>query len=73
MAGGPANWARAITGGSVVIGFGYLLLKTATPNEQQLYDSLSPDLKRRVDAQRSSQADSERSAKVKEEQSKRLV
>ncbi|WFD18579.1 assembly factor cbp4 [Malassezia caprae] len=68
MAGGAANWLRALTGGSVIIGVGYLLLKTATPNEQELYDSLSPDLRRKVDAHRRAHVDAARAAEVKQEQ-----
>ena len=50
MAGGARNWARALIGGSVIIGGGYLLMiceylaaawltdAATTPTEQQLYD-----------------------------------
>lgn len=50
MPGGARNWARALTGGSFVIGLGYLLMKSAccpahgdadliatVPTEEQLY------------------------------------
>lgn len=47
MAGGAANWARALTRGAIVIGTGVVLLKSrynlsltpaTTPNEQEMYD-----------------------------------
>ena len=47
MAGGTANWARALTRAAIVIGTGVVLLKSrynlsltaaTTPNEQQMYD-----------------------------------
>ena len=47
MAGGAANWARALTRAAIVIGTGVVLLKSrynlsltaaTTPNEQQMYD-----------------------------------
>ncbi|KAF9533485.1 hypothetical protein CPB83DRAFT_845337 [Crepidotus variabilis] len=34
------------------MGVGYLMMKVTTPTEQQLYDELSPELKRKVDATR---------------------
>lgn len=47
MAGGAANWARALTRAAIVIGTGVVLQKSrynlsltaaTTPNEQQMYD-----------------------------------
>jgi hypothetical protein len=35
-----------------LLGFGYGLMKATTPNEEQLYKELAPDLKRKVDASR---------------------
>ncbi|WFD22163.1 hypothetical protein MEQU1_000825 [Malassezia equina] len=50
MAGGAANWLRALTGGSVIIG------------------SLSPDLRRKVDAHRRAHIDAARANELKQEQ-----
>ncbi|AXA48375.1 mitochondrial protein required for assembly of cytochrome bc1 complex [Malassezia restricta] len=69
MAGGAANWARALTRAAIVIGTGVVLLKTTTPNEQQMYDNLSPDLKRSVDAQRHAHERAAQSARIREQQS----
>ncbi|KAG9012341.1 hypothetical protein FRB95_009732 [Tulasnella sp. JGI-2019a] len=35
-------------------------MRTTTPNEQQMYDALEPDQRRRVDAIRAQRADNER-------------
>ncbi|KOS15348.1 cytochrome b mrna processing protein [Malassezia pachydermatis] len=70
MAGGAANWARAFIGGGFIVGTGYMLLKFATPSEQELYNSLSPDLKRKVDEQRHAQANKEQVQHMKTLQEK---
>ncbi|KAF8162920.1 hypothetical protein B0H34DRAFT_693446 [Crassisporium funariophilum] len=41
-----ALWTTALTG------TGYLLMKATTPSEEQLYNSMAPDLRRKVDATR---------------------
>lgn len=45
-------WGKAIVMSGGVFGVGYALLKLTTPSEKELYDSLSPDLRRQVDAKR---------------------
>ncbi|WFD39477.1 uncharacterized protein MJAP1_002454 [Malassezia japonica] len=67
MAGGARNWTRAFVGGSIIIGIGYALLKYNTPSEQELYNSLSPDLKREVDQRRRQLADAKRSEVLKQQ------
>ncbi|KDR81809.1 hypothetical protein GALMADRAFT_240030 [Galerina marginata CBS 339.88] len=47
-------WAR-FTGFSLgLMGIGYALMKATTPTEEQLYNEMSPDLRRKVDAARAS-------------------
>jgi len=43
-------WGRVILLSAGVIGFGWVLMKAIVPTEEQLYNSLSPDLKRQADA-----------------------
>lgn len=40
---------------SVIVGIGYGIMAITTPNEQQFYDALAPDLKRKVDDSRAYQ------------------
>jgi len=45
-------WLR-FTGLSVgLVGIGYALMKATTPTEEQLYNEMAPDLRRKVDAAR---------------------
>jgi len=43
-------WARVIVLSTGVIAAGYILMKAIVPSEEQVYNSLSPDLKRQADA-----------------------
>ncbi|RDB24069.1 Assembly factor CBP4 [Hypsizygus marmoreus] len=46
------SWSR-FTGASIgLMGMGYLLMKATTPTEDQLYNEMAPDLRRKVDAAR---------------------
>jgi len=47
-----AAWGRASLVSLGVCAVGYALLKLTTPSDQELYDSLAPDLRRQVDARR---------------------
>ncbi|KAF5391460.1 hypothetical protein D9757_002055 [Collybiopsis confluens] len=43
-------WAR-FTGTSVILmGIGYALMKASVPTEEELYNRMAPDLRRKVDA-----------------------
>ncbi|TFK27325.1 hypothetical protein FA15DRAFT_207892 [Coprinopsis marcescibilis] len=46
------NWLKfsAFTAG--LLGIGYTLMKATTPTEEQLYNEMSPDIRRKVDAAR---------------------
>ncbi|KJA20223.1 hypothetical protein HYPSUDRAFT_68626 [Hypholoma sublateritium FD-334 SS-4] len=45
-------WARFAGFSLALMGVGYGLMKATTPTEQQLYDEMAPDLRRRVDLAR---------------------
>ncbi|KAK0533407.1 hypothetical protein OC834_002253 [Tilletia horrida] len=49
---GPVPWGRLFVASAGIIGIGYAVMKATTPSEKQLYDALSPDLKRQVDQHR---------------------
>ncbi|GFZ45124.1 hypothetical protein JCM24511_02850 [Saitozyma sp. JCM 24511] len=48
MSGG-FMWGKFAVYSTIIIGVGYTAMKLATPTEQQFYDALAPDLKRKVD------------------------
>jgi len=50
MSGFP--WGRFAIFGTGLVGMGYALMKATTPTEEELYNRLAPDLKRKVDASR---------------------
>ncbi|KAF6764713.1 hypothetical protein DFP72DRAFT_869016 [Ephemerocybe angulata] len=43
------RWAGLTT---VLMGAGYMLMKATTPTEEQLYNEMAPDLRKKVDASR---------------------
>jgi len=43
-------WGRVIFLSAGVIATGWVLMKAIVPSEEQMYNSLSPDLKRQADA-----------------------
>jgi len=43
-------WGRVIVLSAGVIATGWVLMKAIVPSEEQMYNSLSPDLKRQADA-----------------------
>jgi len=45
-------WGRVLVLSAGVIGIGWVLMKAVVPSEEQMYNSLSPDLKRQADAVR---------------------
>ncbi|KAM0790943.1 hypothetical protein ACM66B_004248 [Microbotryomycetes sp. NB124-2] len=46
----PVGRAAVLVGGITALGYGIMYI--TTPTDKQFYDSLSPDLKKRVDEQR---------------------
>ncbi|KAG9010525.1 hypothetical protein FRB94_010291 [Tulasnella sp. JGI-2019a] len=56
----PIAWGRWSVISALIVGTGYVIMRTTTPNEQQMYDALEPDQRRRVDAIRAQRADNER-------------
>jgi len=42
-------WGKFALMSAGIVGVGYATMKATVPNEQQMYDALAPDLKRRVD------------------------
>ncbi|KLT46095.1 hypothetical protein CC85DRAFT_281730 [Cutaneotrichosporon oleaginosum] len=61
---GKILWGKWLAVTSVIMGVGYTLLKVATPTEEEFYNSLSPDLKRKVDEVRAQRAAIENSKLV---------
>ncbi|KAF9566267.1 hypothetical protein CPC08DRAFT_704002 [Agrocybe pediades] len=51
MSGG-FPWGRFTGMTLVLVGVGYGLMKATTPTEEQLYNEMAPDLRRKVDAAR---------------------
>ncbi|EAU88044.2 hypothetical protein CC1G_10817 [Coprinopsis cinerea okayama7 len=45
-------WVRFTGMTAVFMGVGYILMKVTTPTEEQLYNQMAPDLRRKVDAAR---------------------
>ncbi|KDQ12306.1 hypothetical protein BOTBODRAFT_34593 [Botryobasidium botryosum FD-172 SS1] len=43
-------WGKFALMSAGIVGVGYATMKATVPNEQQMYDALAPDHKRRVDA-----------------------
>ncbi|PWN97443.1 hypothetical protein FA09DRAFT_339441 [Tilletiopsis washingtonensis] len=48
----PPSLGRALISGGAVIALGYGIMKVTTPSDEQFYNKLSPELKKKVDAQR---------------------
>ncbi|BEI96174.1 hypothetical protein CcaverHIS631_0111230 [Cutaneotrichosporon cavernicola] len=61
---GKILWGRWLGVTTILMGVGYTLLKVATPTEEEFYNSLSPDLKRKVDEVRAQRAALENSKTV---------
>ncbi|KAL7423035.1 hypothetical protein Q5752_002334 [Cryptotrichosporon argae] len=51
-------WGRFLTVSALIIGAGYGIMKSTTPSEEKFYDSLSPELKKKVDQVRAQRAGS---------------
>lgn len=56
---GNIAWGRWTVVSTALVGFGYLLMKATTPSEKEYYDSLAPDLKRKVDLMRAQRQEEE--------------
>ncbi|GLB35363.1 putative CBP4 [Lyophyllum shimeji] len=50
MSGFP--WGRFTVASIGLMSMGYVLMKATTPTEEQLYNEMAPDLRRKVDAAR---------------------
>ncbi|KIM80829.1 hypothetical protein PILCRDRAFT_822108 [Piloderma croceum F 1598] len=62
MSGFP--WLRFTALAAGLMGTGYVLMKVIVPTEEQLYNRMSPDLQRKVDANRASRAAQENAMKA---------
>jgi len=51
---------------NLVMGIGYTIMKATTPTEEQLYNEMTPDLRRKVDAARAARL-------VREAETKKMV
>ncbi|KAF9009383.1 hypothetical protein BDQ17DRAFT_1347999 [Cyathus striatus] len=51
MSGG-FPWFRFTLASSAFVGVGYALMKATTPTEEELYNRMAPDIRRKVDAAR---------------------
>ncbi|KAJ1952524.1 assembly factor cbp4 [Dispira parvispora] len=49
------NWTKAFVYSVGLVGSGYLIMRTTTPTEEQIYQRLSPELKKRADEFRKEQ------------------
>jgi len=45
-------WVRFTGFSLALVGIGYAIMKATTPTEEQLYNEMTPDLRRKVDATR---------------------
>ncbi|KAH8107179.1 hypothetical protein BXZ70DRAFT_1004052 [Cristinia sonorae] len=45
-------WGRFLVAASAFIGGGYIVMRATVPTPEQTYAAMSPDLRRRVDANR---------------------
>ncbi|KAF5330560.1 hypothetical protein D9619_006008 [Psilocybe cf. subviscida] len=52
MSSGSFPWGRFTIFAGGLMGIGYVLMKATTPTEEQLYNEMAPDLRRRVDIAR---------------------
>ncbi|KAI5123312.1 hypothetical protein M0805_009333 [Coniferiporia weirii] len=52
MSGGMP-WVKVTAAIGGCLGIGYVLMRAVTPTPEQLYDRMSPELRRKVDASRS--------------------
>jgi len=58
------SWTRFSVAASGLIGFGYLLMKATVPTEEQTYNAMAPDLRRKVDASRAARLAREEAARL---------
>jgi len=42
-------WGRFVMWSTIIVGSGYVCMKATVPTPEQLYNQLSPDLKRKAD------------------------
>ncbi|KAI0063408.1 hypothetical protein BV25DRAFT_1824512 [Artomyces pyxidatus] len=49
---GKMPWLQLATVSTGIIGLGYVLLKATVPTPEETYNAMSPDLRRKVDANR---------------------
>ncbi|WFD32091.1 hypothetical protein MSPP1_003133 [Malassezia sp. CBS 17886] len=70
MSGKKVNWGRALFFSSTIVVAGYALMKFTTPNADEYYNRLSPDLKKQVNVVRAARRETERQA---EEQQRHLA
>jgi len=59
-------WGRFAAWSTIIIGSGYAIMKFTTPNEQQLYDALSPELKKKADQIRAARIQNELQQKLEQ-------
>jgi len=54
----------------VLVGTGYVLMRAVTPTPEQLYEKMSPDIRRKVDAARAQRLAAEQAVRVAQQQQK---
>ncbi|PVU88675.1 hypothetical protein BB560_006351 [Smittium megazygosporum] len=57
---------RQILAFSGIVGFGYLLMKTTVPTEEELYNKLSPELKKEYHRVKKARLEKEQQMKMEE-------
>lgn len=57
-------WGKFSLLTAALVGFGWVLMRSTVPTEEQTYNAFAPDLKRRVDARRAANADEKKSKLV---------
>ncbi|TCD60411.1 hypothetical protein EIP91_010216 [Steccherinum ochraceum] len=45
-------WGRVFLAGTALVGTGYIIMRATVPTPEQTYAAMSPDLRRKVDANR---------------------
>ncbi|TBU32300.1 hypothetical protein BD309DRAFT_950630 [Dichomitus squalens] len=66
MSAPPFPWLRLTLSTVGIIGVGYMIMKATVPTPEQTYAAMSPDLRRKVDANRAARLARETATKAQE-------
>ncbi|KAI0747939.1 hypothetical protein C8Q80DRAFT_703872 [Daedaleopsis nitida] len=59
-------WLRLTLSSVGIMGFGYMIMRATTPTPEQTYAAMSPDLRRKVDANRAARLARENATRQQE-------